>query len=119
MTAPMTLSIYSIEYRDPVPADILNTLLERLPEDIRQKAGKFRRWQDAHACILGKHLLLTALRAEGFAGNLSGLQYTAHGRPHFTTGPDFNISHSGNRVVCIIGRQGKVGIDLEEMRNMD
>ncbi len=27
---------------------------------------------------------------------------------------DFNISHSGNRVVCILSTQGRVGIDLEE-----
>jgi 4'-phosphopantetheinyl transferase len=98
---------------------MLRLPLQHLPPHIRDKAAKFRRWQDAHASIFGKHLLKIALRAEGFLDDLSALQYTPYGRPYLPDGPDFNIAHSGNRVVCIIGRQGRVGIDIEESRTLD
>jgi 4'-phosphopantetheinyl transferase len=115
----MFLTVYSFEYRAQFPADILQLLLRHLPADIREKAGKFRRWQDAHAFIFGKHLLMTALQEEGFPNQLSALQYTSNGRPHLPNGPDFNLTHSGNRVACAISRHGRLGIDIEEVRNLD
>jgi 4'-phosphopantetheinyl transferase len=98
--------------------EVWRSLLAPLPVDIMQKVEKYRRWQDAYGCLLGKLLLLAALREEGFPGNLSDLKYTVYGRPYLENGPDFNISHSGNRVVCILGSQGGVGIDLEEIREL-
>jgi len=118
-TTAMSIRIYSTSYKDPVPAGIWQPLLSQLPEELNQKVGKYRRWQDAHACLFGKHLLLAALRREGWSGNLNALQHTSYGRPYLPGGPDFNISHSGTRVVCILGSQGRVGIDLEEIRDID
>jgi 4'-phosphopantetheinyl transferase len=115
----MILPIYSIEYREPLPDEVLRPLVDRLPAEIRQKAGKYKRWQDAHGCLLGKYLLMTALQERGEAGDLNDLQYTDYGRPYLAGGPDFNISHSGNRVVCVVGDRGRVGIDLEEIRNLN
>lgn len=115
----MSIRIYSIAYRQQVPPDIWQSLLALLPGDIVQKVGKYRRWQDAHGCLFGKHLLTAALREEGFPGDLKGLEYSAYGRPYLAGGPDFNISHSGTRVACVIGKQGGVGLDLEEIRDMD
>jgi 4'-phosphopantetheinyl transferase len=117
---PITnLPIYSIEYRQPLENDLLRWLSGSLPEAIREKAGRYKRWEDAHGCLLGKCLLLAALRDLGLSGNLNDLQYTPYDRPYLAGGPDFNISHSGNRVVCIIGDGGRVGIDLEEIRELD
>jgi 4'-phosphopantetheinyl transferase len=115
----MILPIYSIEYPEPVPDEVLRPLVDRLPAEIRQKAGKYKRWQDAHGCLLGKYLLMTALQERGLPGDLGELRMTSYGRPYLVDGPDFNISHSGNRVVCVVGDQGRVGIDLEEIRELD
>ena len=116
----MNLPVYSIEYREPLDEYILRSLSELLPEAIRQKARKYKRWQDAHGCLLGKCLLLAALRELGAPeGNLDNLQYTIYDRPYLPGGPDFNISHSGNRAVCIVNDRGRVGIDLEEIRELD
>ena len=114
----MSIRIYSTSYKDPVSTEIWQSLLSQLPVDLNQKIRKYRRWQDAHASLFGKHLLLLALRKEGLTGDLNNLQYTPYGRPYLAGGPDFNISHSGTRVVCILGSQGGVGIDLEEIREL-
>lgn len=115
----MNIRIYSIEYPQPVADDIWQGLLRLLPGDIIQKVGKYRRWEDAHGSLFGKHLLQVALWEAGFSGDLSGLQYSAYGRPYLADGPDFNISHSGTRVACVVGVEGKVGLDLEEIRDLD
>jgi len=62
---------------------------------------------------LGKLLLETAMKKAGLPGDLNGLGVSAYGRPCWANGPDFNISHSGTRVVCVLSLQGRVGIDLE------
>lgn len=115
----MSIRIYSIAYPQQVSPDIWQSLLALLPGDIVQKVEKYRRWQDAYGCLFGKHLLQIALREEGFPGDLSRLTYSQYGRPSLAGGPDFNLSHSGNRVVCVIGRRGGVGLDLEEVKDMD
>jgi len=53
------------------------------------------------------------MKKAGLPGDLSGLGVSVYGRPCWANGPDFNISHSGNRVVCVLSLQGRVGIDLE------
>lgn len=115
----MILTIYFTQFTQEVPHEMLQRALRHLPLDIQEKAVKFRRWQDAYACIFGKHLLKAALRTEEFPNDLLTLQYTPFGRPYLPGGPDFNISHSGNQVVCVISRQGRIGIDLEKRRPLD
>jgi 4'-phosphopantetheinyl transferase len=87
--------------------------LNRLPATLQQKVLAYRRWQDAYASLFGKLLLEMALRKAGLPGDLTGLRTTVYGRPYLEGGPDFNISHSGNRVVCIMSTSGRIGIDLE------
>jgi 4'-phosphopantetheinyl transferase len=117
MTATETL-IYSIAYPNRVPDGAFGSLLDRMPGAIVQKITRYRRWEDAHASLFGKLLLMTALAEAGSTATLHDLQYNAFQRPFLDKGPDFNITHSGNRVACILGRTGRVGIDLEAIRPM-
>ncbi|MDO6434635.1 4'-phosphopantetheinyl transferase superfamily protein [Flavitalea sp. BT771] len=115
----MSIWIYSTEYKTPIPENALQSLIAGLPPEISAKARRFRRWQDAHGCLLGKLLLTTALKVGGWPADLRHLQYTDYGRPFLSGGPDFNISHSGHRVVCILATEGGVGIDLEEIKDLN
>jgi len=115
----MSIWIYSTEYSEPIPDDALYALAAGLPSDITTKARRFRRWQDAYGCLLGKLLLVTALKEGGWPADLQRLQYSGYGRPFLPDGPDFNISHSGHRVVCIVAKEGGVGIDLEEIKDLN
>lgn len=91
-----------------------------LPRSDRARLGRYRRWQDRQAGLVGKLLL-----AEGLAGcghppeHLRNLVWDAAGRPFLDIGLDFNISHSGSYVVCALTPEGRVGIDIEQIRPID
>lgn len=111
--------IYSTEYKAPVANEVFQCLLTCLPPDVAAKTKRYRLWQDAHACLFGKLLLTAALKDNDVTADLHQMQYTSYGRPFLPDAPDFNISHSGHRVVCILAKKGRVGIDLEEVRDLN
>ena len=109
----MGLLLYTTEFSKPLPADSFRRMLGQLPDFLQPKILRYRRWQDAHADLFGKHLLRLALEKVGFSTALDNLHYTPQEKPYFRQGPHFNISHSGNRVVCLLSTQTRVGIDIE------
>lgn len=109
----MIVELYAVEYASQLPLIHFNRLLEPLPSDMQEKIKRYRRWEDAHAGLLGKHLLLMALQDGGYPADLSAIQYTPYDRPYLPEGPPFNISHSGNRVICALSPDGRIGADLE------
>ena len=115
----MALLLYATEFLRPLAGDAFRRLLRLLPADQQQKIPRFRRWEDAHAALLGKHLLSLGLKASGSPATLEQLCYTEHAKPWLPGGPNFNISHSGNRVVCGLDTRGRVGIDIEVLRPID
>jgi len=109
----MSLDLYTIGYPEPLPPGLFRPLLGLLPPALSEKVGRFRRWEDAHASLLGKLLLRTALRRAGHAADLTRLVYSDWQKPGLPGAPHFNISHSGHRVVCLLSDTGPVGIDIE------
>jgi 4'-phosphopantetheinyl transferase len=70
---------------------------------------------------LDKWLLLKALGCMGVLdAALDNLKYDVSGRPSMQVGSgyDFSLSHSGSLVVCVIGQQERVGVDVERMREI-
>jgi len=93
--------------------------ITKVPNDIQNRINKFKRWEDRHASLLGKLLLLKGLEKYGVNYlSLSNLSYNKFGRPSLGALIDFNISHSGEYVVCAFTDQGKVGIDIEKINNI-
>lgn len=111
----MGLQLYSTEFLQPLPDEGFRGLLDQLPAGLQSKILRYRRWEDAHANLLGKHLLRLALENAGAAAGLDKLQYTQQDKPYIPGAPHFNISHSGNRVVCLLSTEGRVGIDIESI----
>jgi 4'-phosphopantetheinyl transferase len=112
----MTGIVYYATYPMPLTSATFEALLAPLPPYMQKKIGQFRRWEDAHASLLGKHLLLAALKAYGSSANLHDMRYSGFGRPYLEGGIDFNISHAGRMVACIVSPQARVGIDVEAIR---
>ena len=109
----MAIFLYATEFPRQLPDAAFYHGLDRLPAALQPKILRYRRWEDAHAALLGKLLLLAGLKDTGSTATLDHLQYTAQDKPYFPSGPNFNISHSGNRVVCVLSTTGRVGIDIE------
>jgi 4'-phosphopantetheinyl transferase len=90
-----------------------------LPEKLQQQALRKRQWIDKQLAIAGKVLLMRVLRELDSQALLADLKYNTHHRPYLENGPDFNIAHSGNMVVCCGTNDGQIGIDIEEVKEID
>jgi 4'-phosphopantetheinyl transferase len=115
----MPLLLYATEFPQSLPDEVFRDLLDRLPIALRPKILRYRRWEDAHAALLGKLLLLLALQDIESPAGLYQLCYSPLAKPYFTGGPHFNISHSGNRAVCALSTAGRIGVDIEAIKPMD
>jgi 4'-phosphopantetheinyl transferase len=88
-----------------------------IPHKLLESMGRYRRWQDRQSKLLGKLLLVKCLEDLGYGSNaLHDLAYNQYGRPFLDYPLDFNISHSGECVVCAVATEGKVGVDVEQIR---
>ena len=64
-------------------------------------------------------LLLKGLKDLGLSSySFADLQYSLFQRPYFKGSVDFNISHSGNYVICAISSTNRIGIDIEEIKEI-
>ena len=91
-----------------------------LPASLQQIILRKRQWTDKQLSIGGKLLLIEALKQLG-KGNMSlaDIKYNSHHRPYFENTVDFNIAHSGNVVVCCATDSGQIGIDVEQIKEID
>lgn len=67
--------------------------------------------------LLGRKLLVYALLENGFEKNLD-LEIDIYGKPYFKDRRiNFNISHSGNAVMCAIGFDD-IGVDIQAIKDI-
>ncbi|HZX59197.1 MAG TPA: 4'-phosphopantetheinyl transferase superfamily protein [Mucilaginibacter sp.] len=91
-----------------------------LPASLHQAILRKRQWMDRQLSIGGKLLLTEALKQLGKKNmSLADIKYNSHHRPYFETDLDFNIAHSGNIVVCCATDSGQIGIDIEQIKEID
>jgi 4'-phosphopantetheinyl transferase len=116
----MTL-LYYLFFDRCLPDTVFNDRLQLLPVDQAEKIRCFHRWQDAHASLFGKLLLLKGFKHFDLSINLADMKYSGYGKPYIEKTPvSFNISHSGNCVVCALSTDTKsIGIDVEEIKAID
>ena len=109
---------YSFFHKQPEEADF-SRLLNQLPGPARNQVMKFKRWEDRQRSLLGKLLLATGLKKLGLGTyRLEELRHTDLSRPYFDNLIDFNISHSGGYVMCAMTLNNKLGIDVEEIKDI-
>jgi 4'-phosphopantetheinyl transferase len=91
-----------------------------LPPPMQERSLAYLRWQDKYAYILGKALLVNLLELfEQDHSYLNFVSYNKFGRPFFSCGIDFNISHSNEYIVCAIGKGIRLGIDVQFVKEID
>jgi 4'-phosphopantetheinyl transferase len=108
-----------VYYRQPLPTEVFNKKLSDLPSPIVDKISAFRKWQDAHASLFGLLLLRKGLAQFNIKLDPATITKTSFGRPMIGHDIDFNISHAGECVVCVISDDTVVGVDVEEVNNID
>jgi 4'-phosphopantetheinyl transferase len=82
---------------------------------------KYSRDQQRWISLLGKYLILRGLRIMGYDPKVRRpvLRHSPYGRPYLMHGPDFNLSHSEDWVVCALVPEGRVGVDLQSETQRD
>ena len=121
MTDPSCyIEIAFTRIRDAFPDNIYRDYFARLPVELQKQNQQYVRWQDRHAHLMGKILLLSASMRMGTGERvLSELKYNAFGKPiwdHLR----FNISHSGEFVVCAATTSNlSLGVDVELKKPVD
>lgn len=92
--------------------DLLDRYLNAFSEDFKANILKYRRWQDAQLSLLGRVLLQHGLKTYFHLSEFQVCTSSNH-KPYLKENPAyFNISHSGDLVVCAIA-QFPIGIDIE------
>ncbi|MCX6235138.1 MAG: 4'-phosphopantetheinyl transferase superfamily protein [Bacteroidetes bacterium] len=95
-----------------------DTLLEKLPLSSREKVLHYIRPEDIQRSLLGELMIRAIInQKENTPSHYLIIEYTEKGKPFFRDHQDihFNISHSGQWVVCAVS-SAPVGIDVEEIR---
>lgn len=115
------VKIFITKFDQPLVETIYNRYKASLPRDLQEKNAKFLRWQDRHSHLLGKLLFQEAFRTTGLKGDVwDYLEYNSYKRPCLSVeGYDINLSHSGDYVICAIGEDIRLGIDIEKMKTVE
>lgn len=99
---------------------LLKNNLLHFSQEYQDKIKRFRRWQDAQLSLLGRVLLFKAIDEAGLPGLCNKeIKYTKYNKPYFEDNKiHFNISHSGEIVVCALSDSTEIGIDIEVMTDI-
>lgn len=120
LASDSAVAVYYTYFDRPLAREQWSNYIGQIPLGFQSKVVRFRRWQDQHASLFSYLLLRQALLNLGYGSDcLQHLKYDKYGRPTIAGEIDFNLSHSGEYVVCALlkGRQG--GIDIEQIQPID
>lgn len=93
----------------------LRNLLKKLPENMHERARRYKFEADAFNFVIGRLLLKKGLSDLGVPLNIDEIEFHNSGKP-FINNISFNISHTEGMVVCAITNQGEIGIDIEKIK---
>jgi 4'-phosphopantetheinyl transferase len=115
----MSVTVLFTDYDKCIYEGLLEAHKKILPPRVKKKIFKFRRWQDRQAFILGKLLVWKGLKLHRYEDDcLTKLQTNSYGKPYIDGNVFFNLSHSGQFVVCAFYKE-EIGIDIEEISHID
>lgn len=100
---------------------LLKNDLPKFEPDYQEKIKRYRRWQDAQSSLLGRVLLFKGVE-EIYKNNPHDkvMKHTKYNKPYFDNDLiRFNISHSGEMVVCALSDKYEIGIDIEIVRDVE
>ncbi|MGI9545187.1 MAG: 4'-phosphopantetheinyl transferase family protein [Cyclobacteriaceae bacterium] len=115
------MQIYFSRLQPELPADAWEDLRDRIPSNLRSRNDRFHFIEDRQRNLFG--LLLVAKCWEDHVAStfdFNTIVYDNNRRPYLKGSElDFNISHSGQYVICTMSAEGRVGIDVEFKKAVD
>jgi len=100
--------------------NLIQNSLTKFSKKYQQKILKYRRWQDAQLSLLGRLLLINGMKDLNSQLEVFELEYTEYNKPFFSNlDLKFNISHSGNIVLCAISESYDLGVDIELIKDIE
>jgi 4'-phosphopantetheinyl transferase len=117
----MNVLIVSTQLNSIVPDTFKARVQNFLPSFFVESLAKKKVPSSKTASFLGMCLLGICLEEFGLSLSLlQSLIQDEFGKPHFNTGYyDFNISHSGDLVVCAFVEKSRIGIDIEQIKQFN
>lgn len=115
------IDISYIKNREQILPVYLTEIQSWMGDKEVNKSLSYKRWQDRQAYLLGRLLLVQFIKQHNYNYSLlKKISYTKFNRP-FIEGVsfDFNISHSGEYIVCAFSVNQVVGIDIEYIHPID
>jgi 4'-phosphopantetheinyl transferase len=94
---------------------LLENELSKFSLDYQEKIKGYRRWQDAQLSLLGRVILFKAIeQIYKCKPDYKEIMHAKYNKPYFKDSHiQFNISHSGEIVVCALCEKSQIGIDIE------
>ena len=108
-------------YPDIIKESNLDDLTSQLSLRYKSRLAGFKRDEDKLLLLTSSVLLSKILLDNGYNDyEICDLQYSKTGRPFFLDSPfDFNISHTENCAIVAFSESGRVGIDIEKIKDVD
>lgn len=110
----------AVNIKDISQFNQLSRFLKIVSDERRRRVASYRFSVDKIRCLIAE-LLVRHLLAEHFGVNPTSLliRYSRYGKPYLeNSNIHFNISHSGDWVVCAMG-DSEIGVDIEVMKQID
>jgi len=115
------VEVYAIRIDDFIDDNTINQLLSYIPKEKREQVKRFHFIEDVKRTLYGD-LMVRYLACDKLKLSNSQIIFCKNefGKPFLKDHADFyfNISHSGDWVVCAIGKR-EVGIDIEQIKPVD
>jgi 4'-phosphopantetheinyl transferase len=93
--------------------------LSLIPENMKARITRYLHWQDCQISLFSRLLLIEGIKSFGMNESiLKELQFEKYRRPFLNNKIDFNISHSNQWAVCVISDSNRVGIDIEQIKQV-
>lgn len=116
------MNVYALKMQKEISLEEFSTLLNKVTKERRKKVLQFRQKDDQLRSLFSELLIhfIIGNKCESIHPEIEFL-YNEYGKPYLKqteTCLHFNISHSGDWIVCVTDKQ-QVGIDVEEIRPID
>lgn len=99
--------------------NLLDHFFPTMSNEFKIKTLKYRKWQDSQLHLLGRLLLKKGMADINVPFFEENLIYSPFNKPYFKDEKiKFNISHSGEIVVCVINKTFDTGIDIETIKKI-